>query len=393
MLKKCEVGMLAIVLSFICGIASARELKAVRATGSFKIDGKLDEADWKSAPVCGPLTHLKKSPKNKPIPAKLQTTFKVLYDNNGVYFGIRANETNVSKIKKAVKKEIDSSLWSGDDVEVFIDTNQDRTEYYQFATGPGGAKSDLYFIEAGNTGSAGYNPEWKAEAFIGKDFYTVEMFMPYAAFYKQRLIPGPQNWLISVCRQRLAGKEFRHTRLTNSSKGGFHDVKTMIPVTGLDIPKTVAFIELATFAVTTDEKDGVLLCSTDFQTQSFDGVKREVKITVSTKSGTVSKKVQFSSSRAHVTLPPVKVEKEGKTIFDVKVEDASTGNLLYTNRFVRNVKYSPLVVKLLAPAYRNNIYATENIDTIKANAAINLPAKSYKGGKITAVLKDANGAD
>ncbi|MCK5845619.1 MAG: hypothetical protein KAG97_12980, partial [Victivallales bacterium] len=381
MMKRIEIGMLVVVMSLVCGIASAGELKALRATGAIKVDGRLDEADWKSAPVCGPLTHLKKSDKNKPIPKNLQTPFKVLFNDDGVYFGIRANETNTDKIKKAVKKEVDSSLWHGDDVEVFIDTNRDRTEYYQFATGPGGAKSELYFIEAGNTGSAGYNPEWEAEAFIGKDFYSVEMFIPYAAFFKQRLKPGAQDWLISVCRQRLAGKEFRHTRLTNSSKGGFHDVKTMVPVTGLNIPKTVAFIELATFAVTTDKKDGVLLCSTDFQTQSLDGVKREVKITVSTKSGTVSKKVQLSSSRAHMTLPPVKVEKEGKTIFDVKVKDASTGKLLYTNRFIRNVKYSPLVVKLLAPAYRNNIYATENIDTIKATASINLPAKSYKGGK------------
>lgn len=383
MMKKIEIGMLVLVMSLICGIASGGELKAVRASTPIKIDGKLDEAAWKVAPVCGPLIHLKKSDKNKPIPKNLQTTFKMLFDDNGVYFGIRANETNTAKIKKAVKKEIDSSLWQGDDVEVFIDTNRDRTEYYQFATSPGGAKSDLYFIEAGNTGSAGYNPEWNAEGFIGKNFYSVEMFIPYAAFYKQRLKSGPQNWLISVCRQRLAGKKFRHTRLTNSSKGGFHDVKTMVPIGKIVVPKSIANIGVSEFSVATEKQEGKLQCNATMNARLLDKGSKNAIATLSTKNGEVSKKVSISSTQTSISLPPVPVATEGKTIFNLKISDASTKRLLYTNKFVRNVEYLPMRLTMIAPAYRNNIYATENIDAVKADLELNLPAKIYAGGTVS----------
>ena len=206
------------VLGWLVGAEVMAENSAMawKKMGKIVIDGKMDENAWKNAPVNGPLVPLKKDDAG-PVGKKYQTTYKVLYDDQGVYFGIRANEPDIVRLRKNSPKKLDAAVWSDDDLEVFIDTNRDRMEYYQFAVNPAGVKSDLYFIEAGNTGKSGYNPKWEVGTFIGEDFYSVEIFIPFAALHNQPLRAGRQDWLISICRQRLAGKEFALTR-TNTSK-------------------------------------------------------------------------------------------------------------------------------------------------------------------------------
>lgn len=66
--------------------AGVRNAKCVKAKGKIVIDGKLDEPDWKTAPVNPPLVDLFKC---NAVSSDKQTTFKVLFDERNYLLSIK----------------------------------------------------------------------------------------------------------------------------------------------------------------------------------------------------------------------------------------------------------------------------------------------------------------
>ena len=389
-LKNCLLLLIAVTIIVLSlDTLYAEEIQAVKLTKSIKLDGKLDEKAWLEVSSSLPLVPLNIKDKNT-IPKKLQTTFKVLYDNDGVYFGILANEPNIKQIKKNAPKKLNTALWHDDDLEVFIDTNQDRMEYYQFAVNAAGAKCELYFIEAGNTENSGYNPEWKAAGHVGKDFYSVEFFIPYAAFYKQKLLQGKQNWLISVCRQRLAGKEFTHTRHVASRKGGFHDPATMQLLTGIEVPANMISVTAESLKIKTEKINDKYKITAEVNLLPSDQQDHNVILSLSKDKKTVLKTAMVKGNGSAVILPPMEIEDTGRHQLKLIVKDSKTGYLLYSNIFVKNISYQPIEIVMEEPFYRDNIYPTQSIKNIIAQIKLNIPADKLKNRELSLAFTKGN---
>jgi Carbohydrate-binding family 9 len=93
---------------------------AFRAAGPIAIDGRLDEPSWLAAPQSTPFVDIVTGE-----PAWFDTRVAILWDDEHLYFGFRAEETNV----RATLTERDSKIYEENDLEIFI---AGRDSYYEF---------------------------------------------------------------------------------------------------------------------------------------------------------------------------------------------------------------------------------------------------------------------
>ena len=91
-----------------------------RTAGALSIDGKLDELSWKLAPRSQPFVDIVTGK-----PARFDTRVAILWDDDCLYFGFTAEETDVW----ATLTQRDSKIYEDNDLEVFI-AGEDA--YYEF---------------------------------------------------------------------------------------------------------------------------------------------------------------------------------------------------------------------------------------------------------------------
>ena len=92
-----------------------------RAAGPIMVDGRLDELSWRLAPTSAPFVDIVTGE-----PAWFDTRVAMLWDDDYLYFGFRAEETDVWGTLTAR----DSRIWEDNDLEVFIGVGRDA--YYEF---------------------------------------------------------------------------------------------------------------------------------------------------------------------------------------------------------------------------------------------------------------------
>jgi Carbohydrate family 9 binding domain-like len=388
-MKKFITLLIVTILGTAAFSGQTRNATAVKLKGKINLDGKLDEAAWQQAPVSPPLVELKGGGK---VNKKLQTTFKVLYDDKGVYFGIKSLEPEIKKLKTNAPLVLDSAVWINDDVEVFIDPIGDRVEYYQFGTTPGGAKCDFYYIEGGNTGKSGYNPVWQSKSFVGSNYYTTEIFIPFAALNVRKLKPGKQDWIISVARQRLAGGKSRHTLFNTGGKRGFHNVTAWGKVQGITVPsgKYQLYGENPSAEVGRTASGYNVTTAINLLNRGNNARKVTVQAEIAGKK--VKKSITLPKGKLHsVELPAMNIASQGITQVNFSVIEPGTGKLLYTNIAVIKLKYQPILLRITQPAYRNSIYFTQKVNKVSADVTLNMPQSKLSKAKLVALFQSSKG--
>ncbi len=124
---------------------------AVRATTSIEIDGKLDEASWKSARQTSSFVDLISG--NKTMH---ETRSSILWDDDHLYVGFWISEPNVS----AKYKQRDDPIYYDNDVEVFI---AGKDAYYEFEINAHGTVYEGMFVweDAYEEGGYSLDPQLK----------------------------------------------------------------------------------------------------------------------------------------------------------------------------------------------------------------------------------------
>jgi hypothetical protein len=162
------------------------------------IDGKLDDAVWKRA---GEVPFVLAYDKEKKTP-KYPTTVKAVWTAAGVTFGFHMQEPTPDRLERGVKGRDDSLAWWDDNVELLFDvTGKNEGEFYHFIINPNAAVWDA----KGKDFSWDSN-EVKAAAYVGKDFWSLEVFVPYKAF-PEAVKPGAGAglaWYGNFTRHRVA---------------------------------------------------------------------------------------------------------------------------------------------------------------------------------------------
>ncbi len=139
------------------------------------IDGKLDDSQWQRAAAN---SFVQATGKDKGKPARYPTTAQAVWTLEGITFGFLLREPTPHLLETDNGGHDNGQMWWDDNVELFLDvTGKSEGEFYQFIVNP---ETNLWDSKMKDT-------TWEckglqAAAHRGKDFWSLEVYLPYDAF-------------------------------------------------------------------------------------------------------------------------------------------------------------------------------------------------------------------
>ena len=201
-----------------CKVASTEKLPAViGAMNAPKLDGKIDEAEWKGAGSIPAFVN-----NSDGSPADVNTSLRLGHDDKNLYIGIRCDEPNMAKAKAMKMEGRDPDVFNNESVELFIDPKADRVSYYHFIADILGQKYDAL-----GSDPFGYNPSWQVVSFKGDKFWSTEIAIPYQSLAASTPTPG-DAWLADFARGRYAGVSELYA--WNATHGSFNGTGAFLPI-------------------------------------------------------------------------------------------------------------------------------------------------------------------
>ena len=135
--------------------APRRTYEAARAAAAPRIDGRIDDAAWQGAAWTGDF--LQREPAEG-VPPTAQTQFKVLYDDDALYFAFRAFDDPKALTSMLSRRD----RFPGDWIEVNIDSYADRRTGFSFTISLSGTRGDEFISQDGNRWDPNWDPIWEA---------------------------------------------------------------------------------------------------------------------------------------------------------------------------------------------------------------------------------------
>ncbi len=176
------------------------------------IDGKLDDPEWKKGES---MPFVLATIRNQSV--KYPTTVQAVWTPEGVTFGFRMTEPTPDKL---FLKEAPGS-WINDNVEIFFD-----------ATGKGAGDFYQLLIDARDEGTITLHAaekNWKpknikSHVFVGKDFWSVEVYIPFTEFASLEGARLPTtsssgiSWIGNFMRHRNADSQSKEIKTPGSER-------------------------------------------------------------------------------------------------------------------------------------------------------------------------------
>jgi hypothetical protein len=174
---------------------------AVRRTGAIEVDGRLDDATWKSAP---PNNGFWQRFPDEGKPPVHDTEFHVAYDDKAVYFAVRAHDTEPEQVRGLLTRrdEVSASDW----VFVGIDSYHDRRTAFVFGINPSGVQRDHLMYDDVMEDSS-WDAVWVAAASVDDNGWTAEFKIPLSQL--RFSAARDQEWGVQV--GRVVGRSGEQT--------------------------------------------------------------------------------------------------------------------------------------------------------------------------------------
>ncbi len=150
------------------------------------MDGKGTDPVWKQGVQVAGF-------KNRGL-AEVKTTASILRTDKALYLKVDCYD-DMSKVHTN-QMERDDDQWKDDCIELSIDPNNTRTDYFYLAVNSAGIQYDALASVGMNINKA-WNGQWKTAASKSKDKWTVELELPFSTFGTPK--PGV-DWLIGLNR-------------------------------------------------------------------------------------------------------------------------------------------------------------------------------------------------
>jgi hypothetical protein len=145
---------------------------AIRADAAPIIDGKDDDAIWRTAP---PITAFKQWQPTEGKTPRFKTEAKVAYDAANLYVFVRSFDPHPDSIIKLLERR--DSFTPSDMVWVFVDSYHDRRSGYEFGVNAAGVKIDQAVSNGGNEDGA-WDAVWDVATRIDSLGWTAEFRIP-----------------------------------------------------------------------------------------------------------------------------------------------------------------------------------------------------------------------
>ena len=179
-------------------VKSVKTLVAMRIrNNSIHIDGLLNEKDWQIAPADSDFVQYEP---NGGQPATEKTTVQVLYDDNALYVGVRAYDSEPDKVRGLLTRRDQESPC--DFLSIGIDSYGDKRTAFEFGVNPAGIQIDALWSDDNNR-DKNWDAVWEVATSIDTLGWTAEFRIPFSQlrFPSQRT----QTWGFEV--QRIINRK------------------------------------------------------------------------------------------------------------------------------------------------------------------------------------------
>ncbi|HEY2720678.1 MAG TPA: DUF5916 domain-containing protein, partial [Chitinophagaceae bacterium] len=181
-----------------------KEIDAVHITSFLKIDGVLNEPEWKLAKNSPGFTQIE--PHQGAAP-NFETTVKVLFNRQYLYLGIFSKDSLGKKAIRATDFKRDFNPLSHDLVIVTFDEFNDKRNAMCFAVNAYGAQRD-YLSFDDNLFDENWDGLWRVRTTRTDSGWYAEIGIPWQTLRYPKTKDSTQNWGINV---------YRNRRLTNET--------------------------------------------------------------------------------------------------------------------------------------------------------------------------------
>ncbi len=208
MFRLCSLWIIAL-LAVLAPLAEAQiknapgtELGIRKASSPIVLDGKLDEEDWKAAPVA---TNFFVNYPADTAAAKFQTEARMLFDDHALYVSFVCYDDKTPNVVQSLRRDFDYS--GNDNVGMALGPYNDGINGFFFAVSPEGVQLEGT-IAAGGSEAMSYNSNWDNKWYSrvvkqeGK--WVAEIMIPFKSFrYKN----GEDTWSVTFVRKDLKRNE------------------------------------------------------------------------------------------------------------------------------------------------------------------------------------------
>ena len=180
-----------------------RELKAIKIVSNLKIDGELNEPEWKL--TRGASDFIQVEPMQGK-PSQFVTIIKILFNQRFLYVGMICKDPKGKKAIMATDFARDFDILRHDLVNLSFDTFNDQRNAVVFATNAYGVQRDLlsfddiyYDID--------WDGLWKVRTTRSDSGWIAEMAIPWKTLRYPRTADSIQNWGFNAYRNRRRSNE------------------------------------------------------------------------------------------------------------------------------------------------------------------------------------------
>lgn len=183
-----------------------------RTDAEIQVDGILDEAAWRDAPVATDFIQNNPRPGK---PASQKTEVRMLYDDVAIYVGATLYDVHNDSIARQLSQRDNTE--NADIFAVYFDTYNDRLNAFQFMVTASGVKVDVRISQAGDDLS--WDAVWHSQVQVANGNWYVEMKIPFSAlrFPKKDV----QQWGINFFREIRRFREQSYWNHINPAIDGF----------------------------------------------------------------------------------------------------------------------------------------------------------------------------
>ena len=212
------------------------------------LDGVLDEALWKDAPLFDQF--IQQVP-DTGMPASERTEVRIVYTPEKLYFGVVSFYSEPERIIANELRYDQARMYAEDDTfAIMLDTFHDHRNGYMFMFNALGARNEWACTDEGRHWNRFWDPVWKVATQVGSEGWSAEVEIPFKSL---RYRGGDSEWGINLRRSIMYKNEWIHATpispAYNHPSQGIGKLSSAAVLEGLQDISENRNLELKPFAV------------------------------------------------------------------------------------------------------------------------------------------------
>ncbi|WP_347924269.1 DUF5916 domain-containing protein [Pontimicrobium sp. SW4] len=221
------------------------EIVATKAKGVITIDGKLNETDWKNAPIISSFFKIEPVQSNN---YRYKTEVKLLYDDKNLYVGAFCKDSLGLKGIRVQDLRRDFAFGENDIFAIQIDAQNTKQYAVSFQTTPYGNQRDLQSFNDSYTDND-WNALWSVRTQRTSEGYYAEFAIPFKSLrYDEPKEGEPVSWGITF--SRLARRDYELTVFPKIPQAfSQYRMTYAAKLTGLEVPPPSANLRIEPYTL------------------------------------------------------------------------------------------------------------------------------------------------